>query len=92
MAFGQTISESTRKTRMKVSTHAHLLGVIDKSFVNKQSETIAYREATLVVDGEVFKCSVDKIVEFSSTEGEGDAELDITSRDGKLKMRLVGFN
>jgi len=77
---------------MKVSTHAHLLGVIDKEFVNKQSETISYREATLVVDGEVFKCSVDKNVEFSSTEGEGTAELDITSRDGKLKMRLVGFN
>lgn len=77
---------------MKVSTHAHLLGVIDKKFENKQGETISYREATLVVDGEVFKCSVDKNVEFSSTEGEGDAELDITSRDGKLKMRLVGFN
>lgn len=76
---------------MKVSTRAHLLGVIDKSFENKQSETINYREATLVVDGEVFKCSVDKTVEFSSTETEGEAELDITSRDGKLKMRLVGF-
>jgi len=69
-----------------------MLGIIDKSFVNKQSETISYKEATLVVDGEVFKCSVDKSAELTATEGDGDAELDITSRDGKLKMRLVAFS
>jgi len=76
---------------MKVSTSAMLLGIIDKGFVNKAGETVSYRNATLVVDGEVFNATVDKTAELESVEGMGEAALDITSRDGKLKMRLFAF-
>lgn len=77
---------------MKLSTHANLLGIIDQSFDNKQGETVAYKEATIVVDGEVFKCSVPKDSDIQKQEGKGEATLDITTRDGKLKMRLVAFS
>lgn len=77
---------------MKLSTHANLLAIIDQSFDNKQGETVAYKEATIVVDGEVFKCSVPKDSDIQKQEGKGEATLDITTRDGKLKMRLVAFS
>lgn len=76
---------------MQVKSSANLLGIIDKGFENKAGETISYREATLVIDGDVFKCSVDKTAELNSIEGKGDATLDITPRDGKIKMRLLAF-
>jgi len=77
---------------MKVKTDGMLLGIIDKNFVNKAGETVSYREGTIVVDGEVFACSVPKDSEIQKTDGQGEATLDITSRDGKLKMRLVAFS
>jgi len=77
---------------MQIKSDANLLGVIDKGFENKQGETISYREATLVIDGDVFKCSVDKTADLQAVEGKGEATLDITSRDGKLKMRLMAFS
>jgi len=77
---------------MQLKTNAYLLGLIDKSFKNKQGDDVAYREATLVVDGEVFKMSVDKSIEPVADNEQVEATIDITSRDGKLKMRLVALN
>jgi len=76
---------------MRIATDGNLLGIIDKSFVNKQGETVTYKEATLVVDGEVFKATVDKTADIEKEEGKGEATLDLADVNGKLKLRLFGF-
>jgi len=76
---------------MKLSTEANIISVENKSFENKEGSTIDFRQAVIVVDGEVFTTTVDKGADLKREEGKGTATLDISERNGKIKIRLLAF-
>lgn len=76
---------------MKITSNAKLISSGEKTFTNKQGEDITFTQAILAVDGELFSVSVDRDARIVQKDEEGTATLDITERNGKMRMRLLGF-
>lgn len=77
---------------MRVTTNAKIISVGDKEFTGKQGDKIAFKQAVLVIDGEVFTVTVDKDADVTPQEEEGTATLDISEYNGKIRVRLVDFS
>lgn len=71
-----------------------LLGASEKQFTGRDGKEVSYTEASVAdEDGNVFRISAaqkeDELKQAANKQGR--ATLDLSVRDGKLKLRLVSF-
>jgi len=77
---------------MVIKTKLHLIAVEERSFTDASGKLVAYQQASLVdTSGNVFRASVNDEADIIVDHGDGEAEVDISSRNEKIKMRLLSF-